>query len=258
MHTWGSGPRHFLGLHGWAADHSSFEHLIPHLPSGCTLHAPDLPGYGRSTRMPDWSLESLQASMLTILDALPVHRELTIIGSCSGAILALSGVHHRVKELGIARMVLLEPFAFLPSYLNVFTAPVVGRVAYWSAFCNPIGRAITDANIKRQDIAEHHGTSASFAMVDPWVPYHYLQLMKAQGEPHQFKKMDCEVDLVRGEHTFDAIVDGIPIWQEAWPHARTHVLQDVGHMLIQEAPQALAQVIFAQPTPHDVSLNPDP
>ena len=252
MRTWGTGPRHFLGLHGWAADHSTFEHLLAYMPTDCTLHAPDLPGYGQSARMPAWSLEALEQSLEEIVLGLPVDQDLTILGSCSGAILALCGLHKRVEQLGITRMFLLEPFAFLPAYLSVFTAPVLGPVAYWSAFCNPVGRAITDANIKRQDIADHHGTSASFDMVDPWVPYHYLQLMKAQGAPQQFAQMPCAVDLVHGEHTFDAIVDGIPIWQSTWPHARTHRLEGVGHMLIQEAPEALARVLFAPKGEHTV------
>ena len=244
IHRYGQGRQPYLGLHGWAADHTTFAHLADHMPAHCTLSSVDLPGYGRSPHLPEWSIDALRQSLLSAIDACASDSPLTIIGSCSGAVLTLAALHRDINDLNISRLILLEPFAFVPDYLEIFTKPVIGKVAYWSTFCNPIGRAITDAVIKRQDIAQEHGTSDSFSKVDPWVPYHYLHLMAQLGQPEQFAHLSCDIDMIVGQNTFEAIHQSVEIWQSVWQQATSYQLPEVGHMLIQEAPQLLAKTIF--------------
>ena len=114
IHRYGQGPQHYLGLHGWAADHTTFEHLAAHMPDQCTLYSVDLPGYGRSPHLPGWSIEHLRQSLLGAIEACASTTPLTIIGSCSGAVLTLAALHRDINDLNISRLILLEPFAFVP------------------------------------------------------------------------------------------------------------------------------------------------
>ena len=255
LRRYGHGPRRLLGLHGWAADHTTFEALAQQLPPDRSLYALDLPGYGRSAPLARWSFDDLKPRLhRAILDMGPGPIEL--IGSCSGAIIGLACLHEDAQELGITRMHLLEPFAFVPAYLGVFLVPVLGHVAYWSTFANPLGRKLTDLAMSRQQVTQDHTTQSSFAKVDPWVPYHYLRMMSDLGSAQRFSHLRLPTHLIHGQRTFGAIRDSIAIWRALWPHALDTQVQDAGHMLIQERPEQVASLLcqdWPAPPPLDAS-----
>jgi len=68
IHRYGDGPRYYLGIHGWAADHTTFALLAEHMPKDCSIFAVDLPGYGKSHALPQWDWPSLNDAFTTALD----------------------------------------------------------------------------------------------------------------------------------------------------------------------------------------------
>lgn len=243
IHRYGDGPRYYLGIHGWAADHTTFALLAEHMPKDCSIFAVDLPGYGKSPALTQWDWPSLNDAFTTALEQLDGH-PFELIGSCSGAIIGLGTLHERAAAINLTRMTLLEPFAFVPSYLGVFLTPALGKLAYWSTFANPLGRKITDLATSSKQATDDQTTQSSFAKVDPWVPYQYLAMMDALKSATRFAHLELPTHLIHGDKTFKAVKDSIHIWQTMWPHATSDTLEDLGHMLVQEDPRHVAKLIF--------------
>lgn len=165
----GDGPRAFFAVHGWGGSHRTFDPLLPYLPPDATLWAPDCPGYGQSSS-PEWTRAAYRQALLQAIDAVPAER-FTFVGNCSGAILGLDALLERRER--IERIVLLDPFAYLPWYFALFLVPVFGPIAFWSTFANPLGRWITNAGLRKHRAEGTHLTG-SFAAVDPRAAWHTL------------------------------------------------------------------------------------
>ena len=90
LERWGTGPRPFLGLHGWGGDRNTFAPLKPHLPPEVSFWSADLPGYGASPAPERWTEEALVTPVLTALARIQAEAGAppTLVGNCSGAILA--------------------------------------------------------------------------------------------------------------------------------------------------------------------------
>src|ERR1700742_314005 len=149
----GRGDQIFFGLHGWGGDHSTFAPLIPHLPESATLYAADLPGYGRSPAPADWRLEAVADEVAAAIAATAAP-QLTVIGNCSGAIITLAAAQRVMNR--IERLVLIDPFAFMPWYFRIFAMGDFGRVAYCSTFANPLGRWLTNLSLARRRTDSSH------------------------------------------------------------------------------------------------------
>lgn len=239
----GEGRRVFLGLHGWGGDHRTFAPLVPFLPADARLYRVDLPGYGRSKPPARWDLESLVAEIVAEVDSIPEER-LTIIGNCSGALLGLLAVvRAKHLEVRIERLVLIDPFAYVPWYFRVFVGPSWGRYAYYTAFANPIGRWIANLSLKDHR-AEETDLTASFREVDHRVSYAYLRLLCGIDGIAQFAGLRQPIDIVYGERTFSAIRNSVREWQGIWPQARAWKLPRAGHLPIEEATADLARIVF--------------
>lgn len=244
LHRYGDGPKLYLGIHGWAADHTTFASLASLMPPDCTILAVDLPGYGNSAPPQRWDWSALSADLHQTLHDAIQDQPFSLIGSCSGAIMGLGALEH--TTLNLQRLILLEPFAYVPAYLNLFLWPAFGPVAYWSTFANPIGRLITDRATSSRQATAADTTQQSFAKVDPWVPYKYLAMMKALGSAQRFAHLNLPTHLIFGQKTFQAVKSSITTWRALWPHATATELPELGHMLVQEDPQRVASHIFTQ------------
>ncbi|MFW6053835.1 MAG: alpha/beta fold hydrolase [Persicimonas sp.] len=238
----GHGDDVYVGLHGWNGSHQTFEPLADRVPTTARLISLDLPGYGQSTGPTRWNLEAIADQIVSTLDEeIGPHTPVSLVGSCSGGVVALFVA--RLLGARTQRFIFVEPFAFVPGYLRIFLKPAVGRLFYYSAFGNPIGRFITNAAL-----AGHRGDdtdmTASFARGSLEVPLEYLHLFDGIDRAESFADLPGQIELVHGEHTFDAIRESVDIWSEVWPEAVVEQIEGAGHLLLTEAPERVAEWVF--------------
>jgi pimeloyl-ACP methyl ester carboxylesterase len=174
-------------------------------------------------------------------------RDLVLVGSCSGAILT-AFVARELREMGrpevVARLVMVDPFAYCPWYFRLFLLPLLGYLAYATAFANPIGRGITNFFLQNKRAGDTNLTE-SFARVDHRVTWKYLKMLHECGRPGQFRGMGIPVDILYGEKTFSAVRRSVQEWKEALPQARLKELAGVGHLPISEATAAVTKTLFS-------------
>ena len=245
VEKYGEGPRHLLGLHGWSGDHRTFEPLVPYLPAGVTLYAPDLPGCGQSPPPAEWRLTVITEELASLVRGL-APAPLVVIGNCSGAILGLC-LARRLREQRdqglLERLVLIDPFAYWPWYFRVFSSETVGRYAYGVSFGNPIGRRLINlalAGKRRRNTDLTEGLSA----VSPAVALTYLRMLREIRSPAEFAELDLPIQVLHGERTFGAVRRSLARFQSQWPQLECRVIPGAGHLPLREAPQAVAESIF--------------
>jgi pimeloyl-ACP methyl ester carboxylesterase len=240
----------YFGLHGWSGDHRTFAPLAAHLPPRASLYSADLPGCGQSpaTRQ-DLMLDTVSDEIVeAIKDVTPPRGRVTLIGTCSGAILGLLAAQRIQPRL--KRLVLIDPFAYWPWYFRVFVAKSFGRYAYRTTFANPFGRWLTNQSLRGHRTAETDLTN-SFGRINHDIAQRYLALLAEVEGIERFAGLrNVPIDIVYGERTFDAVKKSIAMWQGIWPQARAHVLSGAGHLPILEATAALSEIAFA---PHEAA-----
>lgn len=241
----GSGSRIFLGLHGWSGDHRTFDPLAPYLPPEATLYAPDLPGCGATPEPTCWTLEAVAGELVDLVREL-ARPSLTLIGSCSGALLGLEAAM-RLLEAGesarLERLVLIDPFGYWPWYFRVFVSERIGRYAFAVSFANPLGRWVVNAALAARRRPETDLTEG-FAGCRASTALSYLRLLGAIQSPEQFAPLRLPIDILHGEKTFRAVRRSAQIFARLWPQARIHVIAGAGHLPILEAPALVARYAF--------------
>jgi pimeloyl-ACP methyl ester carboxylesterase len=245
IECYGSGSRVYFGLHGWSGDHTTFAPLTRYLPAGVALYSADLPGYGRSPAPRRWELTEITDEIARAIAA--VDSPVTIIGNCSGAVFALLAAERLPRR--IERLILIDPFAYLPWYFKIFLNKRVGRYAYFSTFANPVGRWLTNLSLSKHRAADTNLTE-SFVSVSHDVAYRYLELLGELDDISRFSRLRLPVDLLYGARTFGAVKESIALWRGVWPHARCHELAGAGHLPIQECAGQLSEIVFGAFTSH--------
>ena len=86
----GEGMRGVVGFHGWSGDHRTFAPLWGRMPAGWKFFSFDLPGCGRSASPREWNFRAMAREVAAEVVQLG-QRDLVLVGSCSGAILTVSG-----------------------------------------------------------------------------------------------------------------------------------------------------------------------
>ncbi len=244
MHRYGDpdAPVTMIGLHGWSGDHTTFAQIAPHLGPNDALLAVDMPGYGQSPDPPSWSMDVIAQILAdAITEATEPGSPLTLVGTCSGAVVCLK----LAPLLGdrLAHMVMVEPFAFMPWYFGIFLTPVLGRFFYWTAFENPIGKWITNQSLK-DNRTDDSDLSASFDQTRSTTTLGYLRLMDQMGDAHTHAGITrAPITLLHGSKTFAAVHQSVDIWSEVWPWATRHLLEGGGHLLLEEVPQKAAPLL---------------
>ncbi|MCE5228555.1 alpha/beta hydrolase [bacterium] len=239
---YGSGDRLFLCLHGWGGDHREFAPLASRLPEGACLLSVDLPGYGQSPRPAEWTMDSIVSGLRGELDRRS-DQPWTLVGFCSGAILALLIATQAPER--VRRVVLIDPFAFVPWYFRIFLAGEFGRRAYHTTFQTHAGRALTDWVLKRFQTADADFTR-SFVNLDHEVTLRYLELLGTV-EIQQFRGLSMAIDIIHGKHTFRAVRRSVGIYRKLWPHSQVRILPGVGHLPMIKGARQLAAIIFGSP-----------
>ena len=174
VRTRGDGPRHFFAIHGWGGGCETFAPLEPHFPDDVTFHSVDLPGYGASPALRRWRFEELEAALVECVDQNDADA-LTLVGNCSGAAFGLLAARARPQRF--ARLVLVDPFAYFPWYFRLLVTGGAGRLFYDTAFANPVGRWVTNRQLKEHR-TDGSDLTASFAQLDHDVVYAYLKMLQ--------------------------------------------------------------------------------
>lgn len=241
----GTGPRVFLGLHGWSGDHRTFDPLVPHLPADATLHAPDLPGCGATPPPKSWRLDAVAGELAELVREL-APPPLTLIGNCSGALLGLAAAMRLLASGEISRLerlVLIDPFAYWPWYFRVFVSESIGPYAFAAAFGNPVGRWVVNAALAANRRPETNLTEG-FTARSAGIARAYLRLLAEIQGPEQFAPLALPIDILHGERTFGAVRRSARIFAGVWPQARVRVIPGAGHLPILEAPETVARYAF--------------
>lgn len=236
----GSGARAFLALHGWAGNHRTFDDLLQYVPEDASFYSADLPGYGQTPAPVDRSIEGILNPILEAVDQLGGH-PVTLVGYCGGALLALECARRNPE--GIARIVAIDAFAYLPWYLKVFTHPTWGRHAYMGTFANPVGRWLVNSAVGQRRTTNPDPTGA-FKHVNHDVAYEHLLRVAELSPGDRFAGLRVPVDITYGQHTFAAVRESADIWRRILPQMRAFELRGAGHEPAREAPRQLADVIF--------------
>lgn len=243
LERWSSGPRPFLGLHGWGGDRNTFAPLKPYLPPEVSFWSADLPGYGASPAPAKWTEDALVAPVLAAIARVRAEAGTppTLVGNCSGAILA--AMASQVDETAVARLVLIDAFAWVPWYFRVFTWGEFGRRAYRTTFESPIGRRVTNTALagKRREDTD---LTATFVRVSADTALGHLRVLSQAGGPERFAGLGLPINLAYGEKTFAAVRAAVARWQAVWPQARATEIRGAGHLPILEGSEAVAGLTF--------------
>jgi len=240
VERWGRGDRVFLGIHGWAGNHRTFRPLGEDVPHDVSFYSVDLPGYGDSPPPPTWDLETIARELSAVINKLPGSAT-TLVGYCGGAALGLLAVQRIPNR--VSRIIMIDPFAYMPWYFRVFTWGEFGRRAYMSTFASERGRWATNAALKSKRGGETNLTR-SFESVNHDLTLNAIRAFAAFPSYDTFAPLHLDVDLVYGDRSFKAVKRGVKMWQQLWPHARAHELRGAGHDPIREATEPLRAIVF--------------
>ncbi len=241
VERYGEGDSPYLGVHGWAGNHRTFKPLLSRMPADSVFYSVDLPGYGNSPAPGgEWDIEEVARLLAGEVERLP-NPPVTLVGFCGGGNLAMMAARHLGGK--VRRLVLIDPFAYMPLYFKVFTWGEFGRRAYFTTFANPLGRWFTNSALRGKRTGKASLTQ-SFENVD-----HEMTLRAIRGlakfPPYEsFAELDLRVDLAYGERSFKAVRQSVALWKQVWPHARICELKGAGHSPIIEATAQLSRIVF--------------
>ncbi len=246
VETYGHGPRAVVAFHGWGGDHREFAPIAAHRPPDVRLLSPDLPGYGRSPPPRTWALDS--GAWAAMRRSCPSRwkkamRSAELAGFCSGAIVALAVA--RCDPERVRRIVVIEPFAFLPWYFRIFVEYSWGPLAYRLSFAHPTGRRLTAFWLRRRQRTNDDFMGA-FGRVNHDAVLRWLEMFARVGPLNTFAGLAMPMDLIHGDRTFQAVRASIPLFRRVFPQIRVHELQGVGHLPMIRGARAIARIVFEE------------
>lgn len=239
---YGTGDEIMVGLHGWSGDHRSFEPLLPWLPQQVRLLSFDQPGFGQSPPPPEWSIRAIAEPIAQVLERRGVEG-LTVIGSCSGAVVGMElsmMLGPRVK-----RLVMIDPFMTAPWFFRLFCWGWFGRLCYLSTFANPIGRWVTNRSLADRR-TEETSLTEHFREADHDRALGYLRVMCDPGLHRRgYERLDAIGEFVVGGRSFASARRSVDWWRETcWPSASVVTIERAGHMPVHEAADEVADIVF--------------
>ena len=243
---YGDGERLFLAFHGWGGDHREFSAIAARLPDDARWISVDLPGYGDSPPPDVWDMPLIARQLERELnDLFETHDDITLVGFCSGVVFGVELA--RLRPEAFKRIIMIDPFTFLPWYFRIFTLGAFGRRAYASTFMSATGRKITDRVLSLMQTSDADFTDA-FTDADHGLIQNYLRLFSQLDGPSVFSAFDIEVEIALGEKTFAAVKKSVKQIKQQWPEAPVNELLHTGHLPLVKGAPALRKIIFSEPT----------
>jgi pimeloyl-ACP methyl ester carboxylesterase len=230
-------------VHGFAGSKEYWLPLLPELPRGRRYVVVDLPGWGRSTRLPDgdYGIPAQAGRLADFITTLGLDRPVVVGHSMGGHIAGILGTRHPDK---VSSLVLVAP-AGVRFHPNVFAQRVLAGQ--------------TPFNV--DDRAGWARLAADLFEQPPWLPPRVVDALVARNRAnHAFH--DRVIDVIRrGDNAFllerefpllhvpltvvwcekDRVLDvsGAEAFRYV-PGARIELLPDCGHMPMMEVPRELA------------------
>ena len=221
---------HSTGSVGWGALHEQ-------LAKSHTVIAPDLPGYGQSTR-PDWAREprDLAIMMLRVLDKLG-HDKVTLVGFGFGGFIAAEMA--TMDQDRITRLVLVGAAGVKPDNGEIVDQMLIDHTEYVkSGFTN-------DAAFERQfgaepsdEVKDIWDYSRIITARLSWSPYMFSRRL-----PHLLSEVETPTLIVWGEHDRTVPRDAGEKYQRLMPNARLEIVKDAAHYVDMEQPEVLVKLI---------------
>ena len=84
----------------------------------------------------------------------------------------------------------------------------------------------------------------AFVNLDHDVTLHYLRLLSRVDIYQYFGSLKMAIDILYGEHTFDAVRRSIEIFSRLLPQVKVRKLKGVGHLPMIKGAKQLAEIIF--------------
>lgn len=236
----GGGEKIYLGLHGWGGDRRVFAPLARFVPGDATFYSADLPGVGLSPAPGGWSVGDIVGEIVETVSACGRPRA-TIVGHCGGAVFGLLAAIE--AENLIERVVMIDPFAYLPRYFKIFLNRAIGRRAYHATFANPLGRWVTNQALRSRREGEADLTIA-FASTDHEAARRYLAVFAEMEKIKIPENTKAKIDLVYGGKSFGAVRKSVASLKKSLPEARVLKLAAAAHLPLEEATEELSRIIF--------------
>ncbi len=247
-------------IHGLGDEADSWRHVVEPLTAEQRVLVPDLPGFGRSDPLDSYAIEAHIETLLGLLDTLGIERA-TLIGNSLGGMLAhVIALRHpeRVRGAVLIGGVLYATGQRFDLSLLLFLIPGVGEGLYsrlqrdpqaaydslrpYYADLDALPEADRDFLFQRvnQRVRSEHQRRAYLGTLRhlvTWLP------RQQRGLKERLAALDVSTLVLFGEE--DAIAD--PTSGEALldvqPSARFLTIPDAGHVVQQERPEALLDVI---------------
>ena len=258
----GEGPAVLL-LHGFAASSYSWRELMPLLAGEFHLIAPDLHGFGwtERPREPDAYHPAGQVTMVRhLLDALGVDDCVIVGHSYGGGLALLLAQQQPDRTTGLVLVAAVDPYTRAaaptpdadegrrPTWIGRASSRVAYAGARWLVseprmFRRALGQAYADRSMVTSELAEAYRTRLAVEGFDhAWHGFTSAGGRWPAMEPDLIPPT-MPVAVIAGSR--DRIVPPRAVRRLAgrWPDVGWHALDGVGHMPMEEAPEAVAQVI---------------
>jgi pimeloyl-ACP methyl ester carboxylesterase len=250
----GAGPGLLLLHAAWGDAEMSWSRVWDLFSRSCTVVAPDLPGFGRSSPLPEPSLSEMAKRLKELVDALDLDRVIVVGNSLSAAV-ALQFVHDYPKAVSHLVLVNGGYMPLIPLPIRKFIAlPIVNQ-----AFRRFIRYLTFSPKTLRRSFADPSRLPAGFletiqrnALVYSRISFDTMMNMK---EP--MAKPSVSTLLVWGAQ------DGLATLKQArellkWmPEARLVTIEGAGHMPQVERPQEFASVIMGLAGKQELPVDTD-
>jgi pimeloyl-ACP methyl ester carboxylesterase len=232
--TVGKGPA-VLVLHGWGASIEAIGSIVNALAPLCTVHAVDLPGFGRSGMPPQpWGVEDYSDWTRALLDGLGLER-VSIVGHSHGARTAIHlAAHHpeRVDKLVLVDAAGIRAPRTLRWYRRVAMAKLAKHVL--NRFGSP-GRALSGRLVGRT-------ASGDYSATDQALRPTFNRLVSADLTP-LLPDVRASTLLIWGENDEDTPLRDGETMERLIPDAGLVVFEGAGHFAYADQPQRFARVV---------------
>lgn len=273
----GSGARLALCLHGFPESSFSWRFQIPLLARlGYRVWAPDLRGYGRSSRplgVEAYSLQNLEADVAALIEASGA-KEVLLIGHDWGALIAW---HYAMfGRLPVSRLVIMNvPHPKLAEkglktrrqlakswYIFFFQLPLIPEWLLARNHCAPIGQAFRGMAVDKSRFPDevlrvYQDTAAEPGALTAMVNY-YRALVRFRGSIRKRGTQQIKVPtlMIWGEED-SALGKELTFGTDEYVHDLTlRYLPKVSHWVQQEAPETVNGMIEAWLLGKSVPLAP--